>query len=128
MEVYRYTPLRYGTLTGDRFGLCLFEAFCCTVQETEEFFVLLYQSEPATSTPEPASPTPQVTPRDSDSDDDDNKKNPEYARLITIRQAKPVKGTSMKDRLKVEEAVKRISLAESKLKDVAEEFPDLLVK
>lgn len=51
-----------------------------------------------------------------------------YARLITIRQSKPVKGTSMKDRLKVEESVKRISLAESKLKDVVEEFPELVVK
>lgn len=69
-----------------------------------------------------------MTARDSDSEDDESKKNTEYARLITIRQAKPAKGTSMRDRLKVEETVKRISLAESKLKDVAEEFPDLVVK
>jgi hypothetical protein len=55
-------------------------------------------------------------------------KNPNYARLITIRQVKPVKGTALKDRLVNEAAVKRISLAESKVKDVAEEFPQLLVK
>ncbi|KAG0599415.1 hypothetical protein M758_12G149900 [Ceratodon purpureus] len=65
---------------------------------------------------------------DSDSDDDDTKKNPNYSRLITIRQVKPVKGTALKDRLVNEESVKRISLAESKVKDVAEEFPELLVK
>jgi phosphatidylinositol phospholipase C delta len=65
---------------------------------------------------------------DSDSDEDDMQKNPNYARLITIRQVKPVKGTALKDRLVNEAAVKRISLAESKVKDVAEEFPQLLVK
>jgi phosphatidylinositol phospholipase C delta len=81
----------------------------------------------APSTPSSVTPA-SPTPRDSDSDEDDSKKNPVYARLITIRQAKPVKGTSMKDRLKVEESVKRISLAESKLKDVVEEFPELVVK
>ena len=69
-----------------------------------------------------------MTVEDSGSDDDDTKKNPKYARLITIRQAKPTKGTSTKDRLKVEETVKRISLAESKLKDVCEEFPEEVVK
>lgn len=69
------------------------------------------------------------TGHDSDSDDDDiSKKNPEYSRLITIRQVKPVKGTSLKDRLVNEPAVKRISLAESKVEDVAEKFPELLVK
>lgn len=79
--------------------------------------------------PDPASPSPkQVAAEDSGSDDDDSKKNPHYARLITIRQVKPVKGTSTKDRLKVEETVKRISLAESKLKDVCEEFPEEVVK
>jgi phosphatidylinositol phospholipase C delta len=65
---------------------------------------------------------------DSDSDDDISKKAPEYSRLITIRQVKPVKGTALKDRLVDEEYVKRISLAESKIKDIAEQFPELLVK
>lgn len=67
-------------------------------------------------------------PGETDSGDDDSKKNPEYSRLITIRQVKPVKGTALKDRLSNEETVKRISLAESKVKDVAEEDPGLLVK
>lgn len=65
---------------------------------------------------------------DSDSDDDISKKAPEYSRLITIRQVKPLKGTALKDRLVDEEFVKRISLAESKIKDIAEQFPELLVK
>jgi len=104
-------------------------ASCCSEQETEEFVVSLCQSVPATALPEPASPTsPSSKTQECESDEDDNKKNPVYARLITIRQAKPGKGTSMKDRLKLEESVKRISLAESKLKAVAEEFPDLIVK
>jgi len=93
---------------------------------SEESFVLLRQSVPAIAPPEPVSPSPRA--QGCESDEDESKKNPEYARLITIRQAKPGKGTCMSDRLKVEETVKRISLAESKLKDVAEEFPDLLVK
>ncbi|KAG0607494.1 hypothetical protein M758_8G033000 [Ceratodon purpureus] len=84
---------------------------------------------PGAAMPDPTSPSPkQVAAEDSGSDDDDSKKNPHYARLITIRQVKPVKGTSTKDRLKVEETVKRISLAESKLKDVCEEFPEEVVK
>jgi len=106
--------------------ILFYQAFCCTEQETEEFVVLLCQSAPATALPEPESPSP--TAQECESDEDDSRKNPVYARLITIRQAKPRKGTSMNDRLKVEETVKRISLAESKLKAVAEEFPDLLVK
>lgn len=84
---------------------------------------------PAAAKPDPASlSAKQGTAEDSGSDDDDSKKNPQYARLITIRQVKPVKGTSTKDRLKVEETVKRISLAESKLKDICEEFPEEVVK
>lgn len=61
-------------------------------------------------------------------DEDEVPKSREYSRLITIRQKKPVSGTVVKDQLAVEEVVKRISLGEEKLEEVAEEFPELLVK
>lgn len=85
---------------------------------------------------ESADPAPASSPdgkkatltADSESDDDDNKKNPEYARLITIHQSKPSKGTTVEDRLKVEGTVVRISLSETKLEKVTEEFPELVVK
>jgi phosphatidylinositol phospholipase C delta len=77
---------------------------------------------------ENAAPEVDKAGEDSDSDDDDSKKNPEYSRLITIRQVKPMKGTSLKDRLVIEDTVKRISLAESKLEDVADQFPEILVQ
>lgn len=77
----------------------------------------------------PAAESVPQHPHDEDIEEEDREmhKNSEYARLITIRQVKPVKGTIMKDRLSVEETVKRISLAESKLDEVAEENPELLV-
>jgi phosphatidylinositol phospholipase C delta len=86
------------------------------------------------ATPPNAKPAAESVPQhpqneeDIEEEDREMHKNSEYARLITIRQVKPVKGTIMKDRLSVEETVKRISLAESKLDEVAEENPELLVK
>ena len=99
-----------------------------------EFFLkLLCQGAPASPPPAAAAkgvPAHQTSEpgEDHDSDDDDSKKNPNFARLITIRQVKPLRGTSLKEKLVNDEAVKRISLAESKVKEIAEECPELLVK
>lgn len=93
----------------------------------------MYVLQGQSATPPNAGPAAESVlehPQDEDTEEEDREmhKNSEYARLITIRQVKPVKGTVMKDRLSVEETVKRISLAESKLDEVAEENPELLIK
>ncbi|KAL3680536.1 hypothetical protein R1sor_023492 [Riccia sorocarpa] len=78
---------------------------------------------------------------DEDSDDDedtdndvveddeapDHVKNPEYARIISIRAGKP-KGASLIESLLVDEFVKRVSLSEPQLEKVSEESPFAVIK
>ncbi|KAL2630288.1 hypothetical protein R1flu_014974 [Riccia fluitans] len=65
---------------------------------------------------------------DNDDDDElDHVKNPQYARIISIRAGKP-KGASLIETLVVDEFVKRVSLSEPQLEKVAEQNPSALIK